>query len=522
MLTRYARLIKYYHVAAMLVVAMISFIVDFGSVGKVRETGNRVTIFINGNAVGVVSESADVERMIIEARKRIARETNDLVLINCDIRTNLKTDVFNPIDDDETVINNICRVFGENVFKTKEPVYEIKINEFTVNLRTAEEVHQLLVRSKNMYDEEDDFHVELVLDPTRELNVLTTSVLRTEEFVEAQGEDFSLPQAGVFAKVDKIFTAALKQDVSQFHFGVKDLNFGENVEVVQAYADPDKISTLAEAIDLVTKEHEKSKIYEVVAGDSLSVIADKNNTTIDNLIALNPEMIPNTKAMIRPGDEIKVNSPEPELSVVRTEEMYYEETYNKPIEYIDNDEWFTNESKVLREPVDGFRKVVADITYRNDSEESREIIYEDVVVDAVAKLVERGTKIPPTYLKPISGGRMSSGFGKRKAPKKGASTYHKGIDWATPVGTAVCASCGGTVTTAGWGKGYGYVVMIQHPDGKQTRYGHLSKILVKSGQTVKQGQKIALSGNTGVSTGPHIHFEMLVGGVQVNPLKYLQ
>ena len=189
---------------------------------------------------------------------------------------------------------------------------------------------------------------------------------------------------------------------------------------------------------------------------------------------------------------------------------------------MDNDDWFTNESKVLTEPVEGFRKVVADVTYRNDSEQSRDIIYEDVVVEAVAKVVERGTKVPPTYLKPISGGRLSSGFGKRKAPKRGASTFHRGIDWATPVGTAVCASSGGVVSRAGWGSGYGYVVMIEHPDGKQTRYGHLSKILVKSGQSVKQGQKIALSGNTGVSTGPHIHFEILVNGVQVNPLKYMQ
>ena len=189
---------------------------------------------------------------------------------------------------------------------------------------------------------------------------------------------------------------------------------------------------------------------------------------------------------------------------------------------MNNDDWFTNESRVIREPTEGFRKVVADVTYRNNNEESREIIYEDVVVDAVAKVVERGTKVPPTYLKPISGGRMSSGFGKRKAPKRGASTYHKGIDWATPVGTAVYASSGGTVVRAGWGSGYGNVVMIQHPDGKETRYGHLSKVLVKVGQQVGQGQKIALSGNTGVSTGPHIHFEILVGGVQVNPLKYLQ
>ena len=142
-------------------------------------------------------------------------------------------------------------------------------------------------------------------------------------------------------------------------------------------------------------------------------------------------------------------------------------------------------------------------------------------MEAVPKIVERGTKIPPTYIKPISGGRLTSGFGKRKAPKPGASTYHKGIDWATPVGTPVYASSGGTVAKAGWGSGYGYVIYINHPDGKQTRYGHLSKIYVKAGQSVSQNDKIALTGNTGISTGPHIHFEILVNGKQVNPFDYL-
>ena len=115
----------------------------------------------------------------------------------------------------------------------------------------------------------------------------------------------------------------------------------------------------------------------------------------------------------------------------------------------------------------------------------------------------------------------SSGFGGRKAPTKGASTNHKGIDWATPIGTAIYASSGGTVTKAGWGSGYGYVIYIKHPDGRETRYGHLSKVLVSPGQSVKQGQKIALSGNTGRSTGPHLHFEIRINGVAVNPLKYL-
>ena len=120
-----------------------------------------------------------------------------------------------------------------------------------------------------------------------------------------------------------------------------------------------------------------------------------------------------------------------------------------------------------------------------------------------------------------AGGRLTSNFGKRKAPKKGASTYHKGVDWATPKGTTVVASCGGTVAKAGWGSGYGYVVYINHEDGRQTRYGHLSKVLVTAGQKVSQGDKIALSGNTGVSTGPHLHFEILINGKQVNPLNYL-
>ncbi len=201
--------------------------------------------------------------------------------------------------------------------------------------------------------------------------------------------------------------------------------------------------------------------------------------------------------------------------------MYYEEDYEAEVVYIDNDDWYTTETKVLQEPSAGRRKVVAIVTFENDKKISREIVKEEVTYEAVAKIVERGTKIPPTYIKPISGGRQSSGFGRRNAPKRGASTYHKGIDWATPTGTAVFASCGGTVAKAGWGSGYGYVVYINHPDGRQTRYGHLSKILVSAGQTVSQGQKIALSGNTGVSTGPHLHFEILIGGSQVNPLNYL-
>ena len=330
------------------------------------------------------------------------------------------------------------------------------------------------------------------------------------------------PTGGAHLHIEQLYWAAFDRTIeSELKFGVRSLDFEENVEVVQAYVDPDDISTVEDAIEAVTKTQEKKKIYEVVSGDTLSGVAQKNDMTVEALVAMNSDTISGTDAMLRVGDEITVSSPEPELSVIRTERAYYEENYDALVEYVDNDEWYTNESKVLQQPVTGFRKVVADKNFRNNELVGTTVVYEDVVVKAVAKIVERGTKIPPTYVYPVYG-RISSSFGRRKAPKKGASTYHKGIDFAVPIGTAVAATCGGVVQRAGWGSGYGYCVYIQHPDGKVSRYGHLSKILVKAGQTVNQGQKIALSGNTGVSTGPHLHFEILVGGAQVNPLNYLQ
>ena len=97
------------------------------------------------------------------------------------------------------------------------------------------------------------------------------------------------------------------------------------------------------------------------------------------------------------------------------------------------------------------------------------------------------------------------------------------MDYACSIGTTVFASSAGTVVQAGYNSGgYGNNVVISHPDGRMTRYAHNSKILVHVGQHVEQGEPIALSGNTGRSTGPHLHFEIYINGSPVNPLKYIQ
>ena len=290
---------------------------------------------------------------------------------------------------------------------------------------------------------------------------------------------------------------------------------------METYLPESQLKPVEQAIEEVTKEQETVTTYEVVSGDTLSEISLKVNIPLDDLIAMN-ETLENENSVIRVGDELIITVPEPELSVEYQEENYVEEVYDADVIYVDEDSWYTNQTQVLQQPSSGFRKVIAVTSYLDSKVVDREIIKEEIVMEAVPKIVKRGTRIPPTYIKPISGGRLSSGYGKRSRPTKGASTFHKGVDWAVPTGTAVYASCGGTVAKAGWGSGYGYVVYINHEDGRQTRYGHLSKVLVKAGQTVKQGEKIALSGNTGVSTGSHLHFEILINGVQKNPLNYLQ
>ena len=98
---------------------------------------------------------------------------------------------------------------------------------------------------------------------------------------------------------------------------------------------------------------------------------------------------------------------------------------------------------------------------------------------------------------------------------------HKGVDWACPVGSAIMASCGGTVVQAGWMGGYGNLVIIDHQNGVQTYYAHNSSLLVSVGDKVFQGQHIAEAGNTGNSFGSHIHFGVLDHGTFKNPRNYL-
>lgn len=525
-ITCHYKKVKFTYVKVMLL-ALFCYVLFTNGYIVFEETGeNFFHVFIDGEEMGTIGDAERAEELFIEARKNIASESEELVFLEADMTMTGEEVLWGEIDDEDMVIARMEEKLRGNIRETMHHAYTMKVNEYMVNLASADEVQALLQAAVDKYDTEQKFRVNLVHDALREFNVLTAEVVDTamQEAAE-QEENNTYARAGVETMLVDMGYGELEKeekDFEDFDLGLKTMDFAEEVEIVEAYLPESQLTPLQTAIDEVTKEQEMPSEYEVVAGDTLSEISIKVNIPIDKIIEMNSETLENENSTIRIGDMLIITVPEPELSVTRTEQNYYEEIYDAEVIYVDNNDWYTTQTKVLQQPSAGFRKVVADVSYLNDKEVSREILKEEIVAEAVPKIVERGTKIPPTYIKPISGGRQSSGFGRRSAPKKGASTYHKGIDWAVPTGTAVYASCGGTVSRAGWGSGYGYVVYINHEDGRQTRYAHLSKVLVKSGQTVKQGDRIALSGNTGVSTGPHLHFEILINGSQVNPLKYLQ
>lgn len=121
---------------------------------------------------------------------------------------------------------------------------------------------------------------------------------------------------------------------------------------------------------------------------------------------------------------------------------------------------------------------------------------------------------------PVATRGMTSGFGMRTHPILGGWRAHQGVDLAAPTGTPIFATSDGTVNRAQWQGGYGLFLELEHGNGVETRYGHLSRLNVASGQSVRKGDLIGFVGSTGRSTGPHLHYEMRVNGRPVNPLPH--
>lgn len=229
------------------------------------------------------------------------------------------------------------------------------------------------------------------------------------------------------------------------------------------------------------------KVHTVKSGETLWDIAHKHGLNIDSLIGANN--ISNMNS-IKPGQEFKILplkgiiyrvSPGESLGSIASK-------FNIEIETIMKDNNLENASSL---------KIDQELILRGAKPE---FSYQD--------------RLDQKFMYPIST-RITSYYGPRWG------RMHEGIDFAAPMGSPIKAVSSGRVVYSGWASGYGYVVIIEHQRGLRTLYAHNSKLLVRNGESVGKGEVISRSGNTGNSTGPHLHFEVQVNGRPENPLNYI-
>lgn len=164
-------------------------------------------------------------------------------------------------------------------------------------------------------------------------------------------------------------------------------------------------------------------------------------------------------------------------------------------------------------------------TTKMASEIKRQVYIQSKSFDEIVKLAKRKEEmlecipaIQPVFNKNLK--RMASGYGMRIDPVYKTLKFHAGMDFSAPIGTKIFATGNGTIQFSGWKQGYGNCVIIDHGFGYGTLFGHMNKFIVRRGQKVKRGDIIGFVGNTGKSTGPHLHYEVHVKGKPVNPSNY--
>lgn len=483
---------------------------------------NYFEINADNKVIGNTASFVDAEAMMRECRRELVEMTGSYACLDTKVEVKKKHRLFTRLQSTDEVKEALLLELKRESIGGETMAYTVHINDFSASFATLDEVGEFLLEVKAQYDTEQQFHVAYVLNDDHSEATFSAELTKDESMSQSGQSAMAQQQeqtgnsvcAGAVKDVGQCLSYAMEHPGEKnYETGLVGLGFSQEVTVYTDFVQTTALTDVATAVGEVTKEQETNKIYEVEAGDCLSTIAEENGTTVEQIMALNGLTDENSYICI--GDEIIISVPQPELSVWVQQGVVYEEDYNADPDIVGNDAWYTTEQVVLQEGTTGHREVNAVVTCEDGVETARTIVHQTVMTASVPAVVEQGTQIPPTYIKPVSGGRFTSGFGKRWG------RMHKGVDWACPTGTTIYASSEGVVEYADWSSGYGYNVIIDHPDGRKTRYCHLSKTLVTAGQQVSQGQTIALSGSTGHSTGPHVHFEIFINGTQVDPLDYI-
>lgn len=413
--------------------------------------------------------------------------------------------------------------------------YIVKVNGKEIckvkNQKTVESALQVL---KQKYREDANSEISFTSEVTFEKSRASRNeILKDDALIEALGRniDFKVQACRIYA--DGNIIAALKtkeqaeallkevQDKSLTgadRSNIKEIGFAEKVELKNEFVDSLEIAEKEEIIDFIIKGTNEIRTHKIESGESFWSISRRYNMSLSDLEKANPGV---NSEKVKIGQVINLIVPKPLISVktVETITAVVKAEFEQTVEF--SSSMYKDETSIRVKGVYGEKEVTAEVTKINGIETGRTVLSEKMIKEPKTQIIVKGTKEPPpkkgtgTFSYPARGS-ISSRYGMRWGRR------HTGIDIAASYGSAVKASDGGVVIWVGYEGGYGKLIKIDHGANYVSYYGHLSKYNVKVGQKVYKGQKIGAVGNSGNSTGPHLHFEIRKNGVVQNPLKYLK
>lgn len=429
-------------------------------------------VYVGDEQIGVVSDPAIIDETIREIHTQ-AQLVNPEVHIELDI---------SGID-----------VVSERAFKAD-------YNDELVQQRLSDKLEPHAIGVKLMVDGE----VVAVLRDQEEANSILDQI--KEQYVDPKEEKQQRDVA--------ILAASGEADT-----GTKVLasvEFTKDVELVEDIIDPEQLADTDRVVATLTELGEAPQIYVVEKGDCMSCVAAKFNMKVADLELLNPWVVDDRLDI---GDQLVVKGFEPSLGVKTTEIVVDEEEIQYETVYQQDNTLRMGKTKTITAGKNGLKKVTYELVSINGKLMTEELLHEEVMVAAEPALVARGTlrlagEGTGKFSWPVTGAKVTSSFGKRWG------SMHSGMDMVSSNRTIKAADTG-KVTFAGSKNGYGNLVIIDHNNGYETYYAHLKSFDVKKGEVVEKGDKLGVMGNTGRSTGVHLHFEVHVNGKAQNPSKYL-
>ncbi|MBR3420972.1 MAG: peptidoglycan DD-metalloendopeptidase family protein [Ruminococcus sp.] len=398
----------------------------------------------------------------------------------------------------------------------------------------ARDVQQRVSYSEN--EEALDMSAKLSLRVISDDDKFITSGQLADKMLEASDEDLT-EAYGIYIDGSFVGAVANKKAVEEaledrlLNYEVKgtvrDVSYVNKIEYTKGIYLRNSVKSEDDTIAQLTSAKEKKRVYVAQAGDNIVTVAQKYGMDLDKLNELNPDI----STSLKDGQMINVIQTESFLPIQYIREMETLSFLEYETVEVETSALNVGMVATLTKGERGEKESKIEITYVDGIEASRKVISNNVTKTPVMEVIGYGTySAMPDNPDTCFFGQPLTGTGQMGWPLDGgyvSDTFisdrnHKGLDIAAPEGTEIYAAEEGEVVSAGWNSGgYGNVVMIEHPDGYATVYGHMISVYAVEGEYVQKGQLIGFVGNTGNSFGDHCHFEVRYQGICYDPASFL-